>query len=263
MSWNINLEIFKITIPSDNINWQELTLKIKENIKYLPIYFHCYTSLFTNKLQIPALNKLNYTHDDIIKHWENNKPPEFTKLQYNTDYYIAPMIVIEKTIILGIFIYGLIPEFIYESNDKINNDKINNDKINNDKIKIFCSLSYISNNNTISNNIITNSKKLKKPNKINKINKINKKFIVNINRNNDNDNDNVKCDFTFNIIAGIIKYIKGDNILNNTCKYIIINNKKINWMWILCNIVNYLPVFKINIINIASKNKFIPNNKNK
>ena len=32
MTWNIDLEIFKITIPSDNINWKDLTLTIKENL---------------------------------------------------------------------------------------------------------------------------------------------------------------------------------------------------------------------------------------
>ena len=238
MTWNIDLEIFKITIPSDNINWKDLTLTIKENIKYLPIYFHRYTPLLTIKPIFPVLNKLNYTHDDIIKHWQNNIPTEFTKLQYNKDYYIAPIIVIEKTIILGIFIYGLLPEFIYKSNNKILSDKT----------EIFSSLSYISNHNNITitnSNSNTNSKKIKKC-------KVDNVKV---------DNVELKSDFTFNIIAGIIKYIKSDNILKNTGKYIIINNRNINWLWILCNIVNNLPIFKINIITISSKNKFISNNK--
>lgn len=107
-SWKVNLDVLKISICSEsvNMNWENLTMKITDKIKYIYVNIN----IISNRLNIsePNLelldNKIYFTYGDILSYWNNNKPNIYDGYKLNKDYYLGVIYVDKVRINLGIFI---------------------------------------------------------------------------------------------------------------------------------------------------------------
>lgn len=219
MEWNIGIQIFKISVMSDNMNWLDNNLILHRNIEYLQISFHS-----GKYISIPA--ELNFktsfpTTQNIIEYWQSlhsklsainglkelNGIKELKQLKsykLGSDYYLAPIYIMRSRIILGVFI----PD---SHSGKILFTKL----ADKSPETIYGFMSNISNTTKPNSN-------------------------------------------TYNIISGILEYIpfpenkylmiqdKNKNMDTDKNKNMDKDNKyKISWKSIIANIRNYLPKIKI------------------
>lgn len=205
MEWNIGIQIFKISVMSDNMNWLNRQLILHRNIDYLHVLFHS-----GKYIDIPPGLKFKLqsgfpSTQNIIDYWESllaNTPllKELKPYKLNLDYYLAPIYITRSMIILGI----LIPD---SHSGKMLFSKLSMTTNTKQTDNIIGFMSKIANNNAISNR------------------------------------RNQKPEYeSYNIIAGILEYFpfpedKYFAIQNY--------NISISWKSIITNIRNYLPKIKI------------------
>lgn len=206
MEWNIGIQIFKISVMSDNMNWLDNNLILHRNIEYLQISFHS-----GKYIEIPIELKLKLKNgfpssQNIIDYWQslqsslNQELKELKPYKLNQDYYLAPIYIMKKMIILGVFI----PD---SHTGKILFSKLSNTSDTSDT------------STPVSNTIFG--------------------FMSNI-TNTSGFNPNTKLNYnTYNIIAGILEYLPFPD------KYLVIQKYRIHWKNIIANIRNYLPKIKI------------------
>ena len=152
----INFELFSIDCVALNINWQEKTISIKDNIKYFMINIEHYN--FRDEVCVEVYDKstepteptlVSFTYSDISKYWFEtiniyNKlyNINFSDLKIGIDYAIAPLYIsrtkLEDIIIIGIFL--------------LNNSKINYTTIKANTSKLYRFLS------TFNNSLVTKYK---------------------------------------------------------------------------------------------------------
>jgi hypothetical protein len=208
MEWNIGIQIFKISVISDNMNWLNRQLILHRNIDYLQVLFHS-----GKYIDIPSELKFKLqsgfpSTQNIIVYWESllaNTPSlkELKPYKLNLEYYLAPIYITRSIIILGILIpdshYGKMLFSKLSMATKTNTDTKQTDNI----------IGFMS---KIANNAISN--------------RVNKKPEYE----------------SYNIIGGILEYFPFPED-----KYFAIQdyNISISWKSIITNIRNYLPKIKI------------------
>jgi len=143
----IKFELFSVDCVALNINWQDKTIAIKDNIKYFMVNIEQYNFIDKKNDENNETNlNISFTFSDISRYWFENINKynklyniNFSDLKIGIDYSIAPLYV-SKTKIRDIIIIGI---FL------LNNNKIKYHTIKSNTSKIYRFLSTF--NNTLLN----------------------------------------------------------------------------------------------------------------
>ena len=226
----ITFEIFQLDIITDAINWNDKTISIRDNIKYIMVNIKHFRKS-DKKENLESLESLDlpFSNNDISRIWYNNISKysqifniNLNKLVLGTDYYIAHLHISRSPI-------------KKDANNANNVNNVNNvNNANNVVIGIF-----ILPNVEIEQNQNQNQYQYRFISTI--------RPLTNADQEDHTEQLSDKYKNKFNILSGILNYKNVKHESNESNKYLVLDtNFKILWKHVLINARNYLP--KLDII---------------
>jgi len=114
-NYRVILEYLTIRLITDNLDWDNKTIKVNNHTEYLIINIQRLEQKVEKNIKLPDLeisNKSALSHNDIITYWDNletnfkNNLEIINNLTLNIDYYVVPYYILNDLLILGVVIFN-------------------------------------------------------------------------------------------------------------------------------------------------------------